>query len=118
MNFEKDITKYRELTDENPIAVTLENNDWGVVIDWVSHFPYKEGRQILEKFRDQTATVHEQDYEKPFTAVLTISEYNAVIGSLSLAPYYIVAELIAEIHHQATEQINEWRNLYNTVRTE
>ena len=116
MAFEKDITKYPELTDENPIAVTLTNDEWGVVIDWLSHFPYDQSRSILEQFRDQTKLVTEDSYDKPFEAVLTVSDYNRVIGSLSMAPYYIVAELIANIHGQAVNQINEWRHLYTAVR--
>ena len=116
MAFEKDITKYPELTDENPIAVTLSNEEWGIVIDWMSHLPYDQSRFILEQFRDQTATIKEEEYDNPFEAVLTVSDYNRIIGSLSLAPYYVVAELIAKIHGQAVKQINEWRDLYNTVR--
>lgn len=116
MTFEKDITKYPELTDENPVAVTLANEEWGVVIDWLSHFPYEQSRAVLEKFRDQTSAIKEEDYEQPFTAVLTVSEFNRVIGSLSLAPYYVVAELITKIHSQAVKEIGEWRNLYNTMR--
>ena len=115
MTFKKDISQYPTLSNNNPVAVTLENQEWGVVIDWMTHVPFDQSRALLEQFRDQTSEVKEEDFDKPFTAVLSIEQYNQIIGSLSLAPYYIVAELIVKIHTQATEEIEQWRNLYNTV---
>ena len=115
MVLNKDIKQYPTLTDDNPIAVTLDNQEWGVVIDWLTHVPYDQCRVILEQFRDQTAKIKEEDYEKPFTAVFTVDQFNRVIGSLSLAPYYIVAELIVKIHSQCIGEIKQWRDLYDTA---
>ena len=114
MTFVKDIKQYPELTDLNPVAVELTNQEWSVIFDWMSHVPFEKSRQILEAFRDQASKVKEEDYEKPFTAVLTVEQYNAVLGSLCLAPYYTVAEIITKIHAQAKQEIEEWRKLYIT----
>lgn len=116
MAFEKDITKYPELTDENPIAVLLANDEWGIIVDWLSHLPYNQSRSILEQFRDQTVNADAESTS--FEAVFTVSEYNRIIGSLSLAPYYVVAELITKIHSQAVKQINEWRELYSAAQNQ
>lgn len=98
-----------ELNDDCKINVKLANVNWNVVLDWLAHTPYTEGRQILTDLNEQIKKIDKNSQEKEFTASLMIRQFNTLIFGLGQAPYYLVADIVQSIYAQGQAEIQRLR---------
>lgn len=98
-----------ELNDDCKINVKLANVNWNVVLDWLAHTPYTEGRQILTDLNEQIKKIDKDSQEKEFTASLMIRQFNTLIFGLGQAPYYLVADIVQSIYAQGQAEIQRLR---------
>jgi len=105
-----------ELSDDCAIKVTLPNNQWNVVIDWLAHCPFVEAKETLEAINKQIDALDDEGRNaKEFVCSLPIKTYNMLIFALGLAPYYTVVNTIQAIYAQGQEGIQKLRDEANTL---
>lgn len=110
--------KHSELNDDCTINVTLPNNQWNVIVDWLAHSPYNEAKTALLSLNEQIQKAAENpefNESKTFTGTLPIKTFNMLIFALGQAPYYVVAEIIQAIYSQGQTEINRLREAANTM---
>lgn len=109
--------KQLQLNDDCEINITLPNNQWNTVVDWIAHTPYEEAKQILTTLNAQIADKVAKDASgTEFTGTLPIKTFNTLIFALGQAPYYVVAEIIQAIFTQGQHEINRLREQANAMK--
>lgn len=106
------------LNDDCEINVTLDNQQWNAVVDWLAHSPFEEAKQTLTTLNTQIQqyTNDQTKSDTSFVAHLPIKTFNMLIFALGQAPYYVVAEIIQSIYQQGHGEINRLREQANTMK--
>lgn len=105
-----------ELNDDCTINITLPNNQWNVIVDWLAHSPFQEAKETLASLNAQIQARNQSNQQDTsFTGELPIKTFNMLIFALGQAPYYIVAEIIQAIYAQGQQEIARLRDQANTM---
>lgn len=108
--------KKLELNDDCNIKITLPNNQWNVIVDWLAHSPFQEAKDTLNILNRQIQARNQQDQmATSFQGELPIKVFNMLIFALGQAPYYVVAEIIQAIYTQGQQEIARLREQANTM---
>ena len=108
--------KKLELNDDCNIKITLPNNQWNVIVDWLAHSPFQEAKDTLNVLNQQIQARNQQDQmATSFQGELPIKVFNMLIFALGQAPYYVVAEIIQAIYTQGQQEIAKLREQANTM---
>ena len=108
--------KKLELNDDCNIKITLPNNQWNVIVDWLAHSPFQEAKDTLNILNQQIQARNQQDQmATSFQGELPIKVFNMLIFALGQAPYYVVAEIIQAIYTQGQQEIARLREQANTM---
>lgn len=107
------------LNDDCLINVTMTNNQWNIVIDWLVHTPYQQAKEILGDLNKQIDQVQKQSTsDGTFTGTLSIKTFNLLIFALGQAPYYLIAEIIQKIYDQGQSEIARLKEQAATIDKE
>lgn len=107
------------LNDDCLINVTLSNNQWNIIIDWLVHTPYQQAKEILIDLNKQIDQQQKKSVtDGTFTGTLAIKTFNLLIFALGQAPYYLIAEIIQKIYDQGQSEIARLKEQAATIDKE
>ncbi len=98
------------IDDRSQINVTLYKKQWDIVIEWMSKFPYSEAVNIINAIADDIKGNTEAEQDDFIVIKLSIYQFDTILYSLGLGPYYLMSDIINEIYNQGSVEVQKLRD--------
>lgn len=98
------------IDDRSQINITLYKKQWDIVIEWMSKFPYSEAVNIINAIADDIKGNTEAEQDDFIVIKLSIYQFDTILYSLGLGPYYLMSDIINEIYNQGSVEVQKLKD--------